>query len=583
MRTSYSLANSCARTVFVLLFSCGLTLPIAAQTSSKIRAHLDAGEFPLAIELANTLEQAERNQWLGEISLAQQQSGASKAAYETADFIDFDLDRAKTLAALSNRMSGEPNGAEGGITEADFQPLIELIQNTVDTESWADNGGLGTIQAFPAGVYVDSAGTLKRIRLANNRQIEWLKEEAAKDVGNRNVKWSTELRKVSITRLEKAAHQLAAKGQPITEVMRNLAGIYEIKYLLVYPESGDIVIAGPAGPWQEDSDGRSINVATGRPTLQLDDLVVCLRNAWDKDGKFGCSINPRKRNLAATREFLATTTLKGSRWSKEIQKHMGFQDIEVFGIDSQTHTARVLVEADYRMKLIGMGLEESIPEVPSYLDRIKIDEDGKLPPTDVVRWWFTQDEAEVTADESRSVFSFEGQGVQVLSENEFISRTGDRIHTGKSNPPTEGFARDFTKHFDRLAKRYPVYNQLKNVFDLALVASLIRKEDLDERTNWNRTFFDLSNVRERQGLLAYQVKKDPALARQVDSVLNEKILKQRIENKLVKHRLVGVSGGIKYDVNTVLSKDYANDDSRELTAASKEATPGVESLMWWWD
>jgi len=37
----------------------------------------------------------------------------------------------------------------GGVSQQDFQPLIELIQNTISPESWQDTGqGLGTVEAF---------------------------------------------------------------------------------------------------------------------------------------------------------------------------------------------------------------------------------------------------------------------------------------------------------------------------------------------------------------------------------------------------------------------------------------------------
>lgn len=36
----------------------------------------------------------------------------------------------------------------GGVTEADFQPLIQLIRNTIDPDGWDDTNGDGTVQAF---------------------------------------------------------------------------------------------------------------------------------------------------------------------------------------------------------------------------------------------------------------------------------------------------------------------------------------------------------------------------------------------------------------------------------------------------
>ena len=542
---------------------------------SRIDSHLSSGEFPVAIDLANLLDRDDRNLWLSKIAKMQMETGAGSAAYETANLVDYDLDR----SALLNEMGAQPATA-GGITEADFDPLIELVQNTIDTDSWLDNGGLGTIQAYPAGVFVDSSGTLKKIR-TSKKDRGWPAKQDLQDSGNRVVGFESELRKVSITRLEHAAQILAAQGQRPDAAMSHLAGIYEIEYLVVQPETGDIIIAGPAGPWRKDAHGRPLNVKTGKPVLQLDDLVVCLRNAWGENGKFGCSINPRKQNLAATKTFLATSNLKGNAWSKGIQTSLGFQDIEVFGIDPQTHTARVLVEADYRMKLIGMGLEASIPQVPSYLDRIQLTPGGQVPPMDVVRWWFTQNYDHIVADEKRLTFRFEGTGVKVLSENEFVTAQGDRVHTGASNALTAGFAKDFTDHFDELAKKYPVYRQLKNVFDLALVASLIRSQKLDDKSDWNRTFFDLPERQKKRGELAYRVQTDRA-AGQVDSVLNDKILKQRKRNSTVKHHIVGVSGGIAYDSKPVLVKAFVDDGKLRDNIDNANAVDQNRSV-WWWD
>ena len=47
-----------------------------------------------------------------------------------------------------------------------------------------------------------------------------------------------------------------------------------------------------------------------------------------------------------------------------------------------------------------------------------------------------------------------------------------------SDELTSEFARSFTKHFDTLAAKYPIYAELKNIFDLALVAGLIQSHDL---------------------------------------------------------------------------------------------------------
>jgi len=70
----------------------------------------------------------------------------------------------------------------GGITEGDFEPLIELIQNTIQTESWLETGsGLGTIQPFVTNLSLIVTQTqeiqdeiqdlLKKLRELNDVQI----------------------------------------------------------------------------------------------------------------------------------------------------------------------------------------------------------------------------------------------------------------------------------------------------------------------------------------------------------------------------------------------------------------------------
>jgi hypothetical protein len=556
-------------------------------TTGKIQSHLDAGEFPLAIKLASTLPKDQNDKWLGQISQTQLAAGSPTAAFDSAGQITNDLRRSSVLSSMSQTQSGNAdrgpnaNGSMGGVTEQDFTPLIDLITGTIASESWLDTGtGLGTIQAYPAGVFVDSSGTLKKLKIDAKMSSREIRSLAISDSGNRRAQWPADLRTISLTRLEREAQLLAAQGRPLDEEMANLAGMTEIKYVIAYPESGDIVIAGPAGPWKKDKRNRSVNVDSGKPVLQLDDLVVCLRNAWGNNGKFGCAITPRQKNLAATQNFLATSKLKGKKWSRQLREVLGKQDVEVFGIDARTHASRILVEADYRMKLIGMGLEPSVPGVASYLDRIKLNPDGSLPPMDVVRWWFTLNYDDVVSDADRMVFTFNGSGVKVLSENELLDEQGKRIHTGQSHGPTKAFARDFTKHFEKIATQYPIYRELKNVFDMALVSSLIRHQDLAKQVNWNLTYFGSEHSPNQ---LTYKVRHEP-VARQVNSVMNQRVLKFRKPTSTVKHTLVGVSGGISYDAHEVMSAERIKTETdSKLANETKRSRPQNDQTNWWWD
>jgi hypothetical protein len=377
---------------------------------------------------------------------------------------------------------------------------------------------------------------------------------------------------VSLTRLEKELQLRHAFHQPPDEALRMLAGLHRIEYLFVYPETGELVIAGPAGNWRADSEGRMINVETGAPVLQLDDLVVVLRNALQQRGQFGCTIRPRAEHLAATQAFVETWRDRAVKprereaWLEQLRGTLGHQDIEVWGIDPRSRTARVLVEADYRMKLIGMGLEEGTLGVESYLASVKRSGE-EPPPMNVLRWWFTLNYDGIRTTPTRTTFCLDGRGVKVLSENELLTETGERIHTGRSDELTSGFARDFTAHFAALAAKYPIYAELRNIFDLALVAGLIRSHDLPQQTGWHMTYL--------ADPTGYRVALGP-LPQHVESVVNAITLSR---NRFC----AGVSGGVSVDTSACVSREAVRiDDYGLMDAAHHSASPPAQDT-WWWD
>lgn len=589
LATGNYMRSVCKSLGLLVALAAVLTASIAVAQQPSIPDHIAAGEFPIAIDAASDLPPSQRDQWLSKIAQSQMDSGASGGAFFTAQQIGNDESRSRLLGGFHDQRFGNFNrggnggggpaaNPQGGITQADFTPLIDLIKGTVGVDTWEDSsaGGVGSLLAYPAGVFVSADGTLKRIKTDLTKKAERLKMRAAGDSGNRSVTLPSDLRMVSLTRLERAAQLAVAQGNQVDEMMQNMAGIYEIKFLTVFPETGDIVIAGPAGNWEMNDQGRPVNVATGKPVLQLDDLVVCLRNSKAESGRFGCSINPREKNLVATKRFLENNDLKGKKWAAGLRGALGQQDIEVFGIDADTHAAGVLVEADYRMKLIGMGLEQSVPEVPSYFQRLADAE--RQTASDVVRWWFTMNYDDIIADEDRTVFAFAGTGVKVQSETEFLNDQGQRVHTGKSNAETAGFAKDFTNNFDKLADKYPVYRQLKNVFDMALVAGLIREQGLDRKVEWSQSFF----VGNGNDSFVYQVRRDRT-PKQVDSVMNDQVIKRRKKRSTVIQHIVGVSGGIKFDAGKVISAPIASDVDGVLASQKQNAVPLAGAELWWWD
>lgn len=579
---------SCINTGLVLVvftFFCALSTSfITAQAlddESRFLHHLEVGEYGVAEAILGAQDDLQvQDRWRAVLAESQITAGAYSQAVQNASQIEDDVARAQSLRSLRSSVfdSGAPGRAGGG-SIADFDSLIELVQTTVAPDSWDAVGGPGSIAPFASGVFVDAEGTLKLVeRRVAGTGLSDLRRAAEHALSDRNPRRKSRLRKVSLNRLEKVLQVRAAVGQEATETMQHLAGLRRIEYLFVYPDTGDIVIAGPANDWNEGIEGRIVDVESGAPVLQLDDLVVCLRNSFERRGRFGCSIDPRRENLAATKAFLETSSLAGDRRRKKLQETLGLQDITVHGVDPESRVARILVEADYRMKLVGMGLEKGTLGVPSYLDSISLGEAEAISPMDVVRWWFTLNYEAISMTKERNAYELIGPGVRVLSENELLTETGRRMGTGRANLPAQEFAHGFTENVEAMGRKYPVYAELRNVFDLAMIASLIKNEGIADRIDWNLTYFgDGDRMSATHEIARHDV------AKQVDSVLNHRIAETSKDGRRFRHTLIGISGGVVVDAGRLSSQLLIEDQYGLMDAEREQSKPARDMTSWWWD
>lgn len=465
--------------------------------------------------------------------------------------------------------------ARGGSQGVDFDGLIDLITQTVAPTTWESLGGNGSISPYPSGVFVDAAGMLHRGAGADLggrlRQLGLASLPQPRPTTDQPATRS-KLRKVSLVRLSRAAQTSLAGGESLDEAMRHLAGLEQVQYVMVFPEQGEIVLAGPADEWKFDDEGRAVARHTGRPLLLLDDLVCLWRQAQEPGGAFGCLITPRQESLAAAQAWLdaAPASLRpGQRtqWLEQLRRAVGTQDIEVFGVDPQSHVAQTLVEADYRMKLVGLGLEDAPPGLLNYLEILARHGDA-AEPLEVLRWWFTLRDGPTVASQDRRVFQLPEQAVQLRSENELLNQDGSRVHTDRAAPLNEQFARDFTAQFADIAAEYPIYAALENVCQMALAVALIRQERMTEQVDWSAAFWDDPSV---YRLAPGHVPKT------VETVLSSRVVGGR-------RIIAAVSGGVKVDIRSQLEKQTnAHDVDGNLDPVVGSSAPPADDARWWWD
>jgi len=135
------------------------------------------------------------------------------------------------------------------------------------------------------GVYIDAEGVLRSTGKPDDR-LDALRAKAAK------LPKDDKLVYVSLPRIFAEARKFREKGEPLPPEVRFLGGMVRLRYVFVFPEEKDLVIAGPAEPFDVDVAYRPLGRYTGRPVLQLDDLVTALRRVGPggSAGALGCTL-----------------------------------------------------------------------------------------------------------------------------------------------------------------------------------------------------------------------------------------------------------------------------------------------------
>lgn len=297
----------------------------------------------------------------------------------------------------------------------------------------------------------------------------------------------TEMRKVSLRRLDDAIRQCVDSGKALPEEIAFLAGLQKIDYVLVYPDQNDIVLAGPAEGWKIDVKGNVVGVTTGRPVMMLDDLVVALRAASGPNPSvISCSIDPTSEGLQRLSAHAKTLQTIGNPQATAmgIEEKLGPQRITVGGLPDTSHFARVMVAADYRMKRVSMGLEPApVSSLPSFIDMTKASGQGMrnmLP-----RWWLAPNYEPLLRDEEGLSWQLRGGSVKTMAENDFISAMGAKQQTGRADPVSQRWADTFTARYDDLSLADPIFGQLRNCMDLAVVAALVVRQGLPQKAQAN--------------------------------------------------------------------------------------------------
>ncbi len=421
-----------------------------------------------------------------------------------------------------------------------------------------------------AGIDVDATGVL-RVKQFDPRLLKQ-RLDAARAQADANVMQPSKLRKVSLNRLEAAIAQRLEAGELPNDEMRALAGLTAVQYVFYYPDTKDIVIAGPAEGFFADPTERLIGMQSGRPVVLLEDLVTALR-AYAPGAKptsiISVSIDPTAEGLQQMNRFL--TSVRGrvrpsdaQRLAHGLKENLGLQTVTFKGIPTSTHFARVLVEADYRMKLIGIGLETLPVRLKSYVERAN---PNTVAANAMERWYFQPNYDGIAVSEDGLAMKIKERGVQLVGENERVAG-GRRAASGRVNKASQAFCSEFSEKFNAIAQRVRIYAELRQLIDVAIAAAYIQEQDFYGQAAWEMpVLLDESKV----SVETYTTPEQVETA--VNAIWRGNTL------------MTPLGGGVHMNPRIALQSDRLQVDAEGANEKVKQ-TAGPADLadgQWWWD
>jgi len=153
--------------------------------------------------------------------------------------------------------------------------------------------------------------------------------------------------------------------------------------------------------------------------------------------------------------------------------------------------------------------------------------------------------------------------VQTLSEEGRLGRGGQAVATpAKKDSPTARWAAAMTARYEALAAELPVFAELRNCMDLAVIGALFAKEDLPGRAGC-----DLGLLMDAKRLAVAEYHVPKAIDSRASLVRKDR------------QWIISVSGGVEIDSWSVLDSPAVEPS---LADARKRSAAG-DGLRWWWD
>lgn len=426
-------------------------------------------------------------------------------------------------------------------------------------------GGQGGGQnGFPGGIIINADGLInaaqgQRINpILEQRRLKMLAGKELQDGLNS----TSELRKISLKQLDRELKSAIEAGEPPAFELQNLAGLTSIEYVVLDRDNDDVILAGPAEGFAATVGGRVIGVNSGRPTLQLDDLLVALRLKSDNQ-QLGCSFDPEPSRLAQANAFNAANTAPSSaavakQHFVQMANLLGTWNVTVFGIPDNCHAALTAVEADFELKRLALGLVK--PKIRRFYSHLHYARPGE---NSMRRWWLAPRYNVIERSVDENIYRLSGPRLQLMSQDELVDLKGNRSDAAFKEVSAEKYTQQFNRHIKALCEQVPSFAATQNLFDLAVVSALIRRAQVEGKLTWT------PSVLTDPDALPHQSYATPT---QVPSMVNVKMTGRSL--------LIGlIGGGVTIVPNNVINRTTElESDKLPNSLRHSSNTPN-----WYWD
>ncbi len=371
------------------------------------------------------------------------------------------------------------------------------------------------------------------------------------------------LRMISLNGLEAAMADAVQNGSKLPLEVQYMAGLQRIEYIIQSPETNDIILAGPGEAFKADEQGNIVGAKSGLPVIHLQDFLVAMRyadNVRENYEGITVSIDPTQQGVENLQKMFSKLNTFNPKLAGQAEQVMGPQEISLTGIPKDSRYARTLVSADFKMKRLSMGLEQTPAYMPSLLEMAQAKDTRfrKMAP----RFWMECDYQPVAVSKDGNVWQLRGQGVKTLTDEQYFDKDGNKKAKGTANKLAQQWAASMTDNFEQLSQDEPVFRELRNLMDMSVVAAIIKQDQLVEKLNMNLP-----------GILGHEMVSTPSWN------IPQQVPTQCSFVKLSESWLVTASGGVDVDSFAVAEKTETVPSLGKLAVlASKRSADN-----WWWN